>query len=192
MNKKAVTIYCGSSSAAPQKFLDAASAAGAELARNNALLITGGGRTGLMGAAASGALGAGGEVMGIIPGFMVEYGWHHPGLTELRTVETMHLRKAMMAELSHGVIALPGGIGTFDELTEIITWRQLGLFKGNVVICNVDDYFRPYLDLLDHACKAGFMRKEHLELFSVTDTAEEAVKTALQPLKPVSFTPKFR
>ncbi len=192
MNKKAVTIYCGSSSAAPQKFLDAAYQAGALLARQETTLITGGGRTGLMGAAATGALEAGGEVMGIIPEFMVELRWHHSGLSELRTVQSMHQRKALMAELSHGVMALPGGIGTFDELTEIITWRQLGLYGGNVVICNIDDYFRPYLDLLQHALKAGFMRPEHLQIFSVADTAEEAVKAALAPLHPVKFTPKFR
>ena len=192
MMKKAVTIYCGSSSAAPQKYLDAAYEAGATLAREEAVLITGGGRTGLMGASASGALAHGGRVMGIIPDFMVELGWHHPGLSELRKGQSMHQRKALMAELSHGVIAMPGGIGTFDELTEIITWRQLGLFGGNVVICNIDNYFQPYLELLQHACNEGFMRPEHLDLFRVASSPQEAVQMALAPLEPVKFTPKFR
>lgn len=189
--KTYVTIYCGSSSTSPEKYLAAAAAVGRELAGRGATLVTGAGRTGLMGAAADAALAAGGSVTGIIPRFMVERGWNHAGLSELRVVEGMHERKALMAEISHGVIALPGGIGTFDELTEIITWRQLGLFGGNVVIYNVDGYYDPYISLLRHACREHFMREEHLSLFTVAESAATAVDAALAPCSPAVFTPKF-
>lgn len=192
MSKKYVTIYCGSSDHAPEAALAAAREAGRLLAQAGATLITGGGRSGLMGAAAEGALAAGGEVTGIIPGFMVERGWHNTALTRLLTVDGMHQRKALMASMSHGVIALPGGIGTFDELTEIITWRQLGLYSGNIVIGNINGYFRPYLTLLDHAVAEGFMHPAHLELFTVCNTAAEAVAAALAPASKVDLQPKFR
>ncbi len=189
--KKYVTIYCGSSSTAPEIFLAAAAATGRELARRGATMITGAGRTGLMGAAADAAIAAGGDVTGIIPRFMVERGWNHKNLSELKVVEDMHERKALMARLSHGVIALPGGIGTFDELTEIITWRQLGLFGGNVVIYNVGGYYDPYLSLLRHACREHFLKEEHLSLFTVAESASTAVEAALASCSPAVFTPKF-
>lgn len=189
--KQYVTIYCGSSSTAAETYLAAAAATGRELARRGATLITGAGRTGLMGAAADAALAAGGEVMGIIPRFMVERGWNHKSLSELRVVQDMHERKAMMARMSHGVIALPGGIGTFDELTEIITWRQLGLYDGNVVIYNVDGYYDPYLSLLRHALREHFLKEEHMQLFTVAESAATAVDAALAPCQPAVFTPKF-
>ena len=186
-----ITVYCGSSATSPDKYLAAAAATGCELARRGATPVTGAGRTGLMGAAADAALAAGGAVTGIIPEFMVRRGWNHAGLTELRVVESMHERKAMMAGISHGVIALPGGIGTFDELTEIITWRQLGLFAGNVVIYNVDGYYDPYISLLRHACREHFLKDEHLALFTVAESAADAVEAALAPCSPAVFTPKF-
>ena len=116
-----ITIYCGSSANLAPEFIEAASALGRRIAAAGATLVYGAGRTGLMGAAADAALAAGGKVTGIIPGFMVERGWHHKGLTDLVVTDTMHTRKEKMAATATGIIALPGGIGTFEELTEAIT-----------------------------------------------------------------------
>ena len=187
---KEITVYCGSSSTLAPVFTRAAQALGQEIARSGAKLVTGAGRTGLMGAAADAALAAGGSVKGIIPQFMVDRDWHHKDLSELIVTPDMHVRKQLMAQ-SHACIALPGGIGTFEELCEIITWRQLGLFKGNIVIFNADDYYSPLLEMFGKAVATGFMRPDHLKLFAVASTAAEAVELALAPHSSTSFSAKF-
>ena len=135
---KGITVYCASSSKIPQVYIDAAHELGAEIARSGLPLITGGGSMGLMGAVNDGCLAHGGVAVGVIPRFMKERGWDHKGLTHLVVTEDMHRRKETMAAMSRAAIALPGGVGTFEELLEIITWRQLHLYEGEVLICNVD------------------------------------------------------
>ena len=121
------------------------------------------------------ALEAGGTVTGIIPHFMVEQGWHHRGLTRLIETETMHERKQLMAELSDGIIALPGGCGTMEELLEVITWKQLGLYLNPIVILNVNGFYDPLLQMLEQAIEQHFMRPEHGKIWQVATTVEEAV-----------------
>ena len=119
---------------------------------------------------------AGGTVVGVIPHFMVENGWCHSGLTELIRVETMHERKQRMADMSDAVIALPGGCGTLEELMEIITWRQLGLYHYPVVILNTNHYYDPLLEMLNRAEDEQFMRLQRRMLWQVAETPEEAMR----------------
>ena len=118
---------------------------------------------------------AGGTVTGVIPHFMVEQGWNHTGLTQIIETETMHERKSLMAEMSDAVITLPGGCGTLEELLEIITWKQLGLYLKPIVVLNVNEYFTPLLNMLEKAIEENFMRPEHVKLWEVANTPEEAV-----------------
>ena len=121
-------------------------------------------------------LAAGGEVTGVIPHFMVEQGWQHKGLTEMIEVENMHQRKQKMADLSDAIIALPGGCGTLEELLEIITWKQLGLYLNPVVILNTNNFFDPLLAMLQHAMDENFMREQHGAIWHVASTPQEAVE----------------
>lgn len=189
--KDAVTVYCGSSESVDERYLSHAYELGEALAAHGVTVVTGAGRTGMMGAVAAGALGKGGKVRGIIPQFMVDRGWHNQDLTELTVVDTMHSRKALMASVARGCIALPGGIGTFEELNEIITWRQLGLFDGNVVIFNDGGYYDPLLAMFDRAIGEGFMRPDHRRIYAVASTVEEAVELALCQPENLTFSPKF-
>ena len=134
---------------------------------------------GLMAACADAALEAGGEVTGVIPRFMVEQGWCHKGLTELIETADMHERKEVMARLSDGTVALPGGVGTLEELLEIITWKQLGLYDKPVVILNTHGYFDPLLAMLRRAVDERFMRPQHAGLWTVASTPAEAVEQLL-------------
>jgi uncharacterized protein (TIGR00730 family) len=129
-----------------------------------------------MAATSNAALQAGGTVTGVIPRFMVEQGWHHSGLTRLVETETMHERKQLMAQMSDAVIALPGGCGTMEELLEIITWKQLGLFLNPIIVLNVDGYYDPLLEMLQRAIDGNFMRPEHGNIWQVASTSEEAVE----------------
>lgn len=188
--KQTVAVYCGSSSRLSELYLESARAVGSLLARAGAEIATGGGNMGMMKAVADGALAEGGTMHGIIPHFMVERGWHDTRI-DLIEVEGMHRRKALMAEMSWGAIALPGGIGTFDELCEIMTWRQLGLFTGNVVIANFNNYFGPFLSMLETAVQQGFMNPEHVDIYKVAMSPSEAVEMALAPHSGIVFHPKF-
>ena len=146
---------------------------------------------GLMGAVNDAAIAAGGRTIGVIPQFMVDRGWHHRGLGELKITDGMHRRKELMAAMSRGVIALPGGIGTFEELLEIITWRQLGLYDGNIVIFNVGGYYDNLLKMLDTAIEQKFMKQDHRNLWSVASDAHEAVDIAMQKNNNLNFSAKF-
>lgn len=188
--EKKITVYCGSSDTLPAEYGEAAAWLGREIAAAGATLVTGAGRSGLMGAVENGAIEAGGRVVGVIPRFMHERGWHHTGLDELVITEDMHSRKELMAK-SLACIALPGGIGTLEELCEIITWKQLGLFLGNVVILNIKDYYSPLLSMLGKAVREGFMRADHLNTFSVADNPRQAVELALASSADTDFSPKF-
>ena len=176
MNKiNSVCVYCASSTKIDSVYFDAARELGTLLGQRQIRLINGAGNMGLMSAVSDAALRAGGEVTGVIPRFMVEQGWHHTGLTKLIETETMHERKRMMADLSDGVIALPGGCGTLEELLEIITWKQLGLYLNPIVILNINGFYDSLLDMLQRAVDENFMRKEHSAIWKVASEPEEAV-----------------
>lgn len=173
---KNVCVYSASSTQIAPLYFQVAEELGRLLAEKHINLINGAGYRGLMGAISNAALAAGGTVTGIIPRFMVEQGWHHQGLTRLVETETIHERKQLMADLSDGVIALPGGCGTLEELLEIITWKQLGLYLKPIVILNVDGYYNPLIEMLQNAISGNFMRKEHEAIWQVATTAQEAVE----------------
>jgi len=156
-----ICVFCGSSDAVHGDYLAAARQMGALLAQRGIRLIYGGGKTGLMGAVADGALQAGGEVIGVIIPSMNTPALAHPGLSRMEVTADMHSRKARMHTLSDGYIALPGGFGTFDELFEAITWGQIGAHEKPVGLLNVRGYFDPLLAAIDHAVKEGFIFEEH-------------------------------
>lgn len=170
-----VCVYSASSTRIDPIYFEAAESLGRLLGKQQIRLINGAGSIGLMRAVADAALAAGGAVTGVIPHFMVEQGWHHTGLTELIEVESMHERKQKMADLSNGVIALPGGCGTLEELLEVITWKQLGLYLYPVVILNTNGFFDPLLEMLERAIDQSFMRRQHGDIWKVAKTPEEAV-----------------
>ena len=191
MKQTAITVYCASSVTIDEAYFEAARELGAEIARRGVTLITGAGSMGLMGAVNDAAMAAGGTTIGVIPQFMVDRDWHHKGLSKLEITDSMHSRKEIMAELSQAAIALPGGIGTFEELLEIITWRQLGLYDGNIVIMNVNGYYDSLLAMLDTAISQHFMKADHRQLWDVATSASEAVDMALTTYNHKSFSAKF-
>jgi uncharacterized protein (TIGR00730 family) len=154
---KTICVYCGSSDKIRPAYLEAAYRLGAALAERSHTLVYGAGRTGLMGRVADGALDHGGTVIGVIPHHFYTPTLAHMGLTQIEVVENMHIRKARMAELSDGFIALPGGFGTFEELFEIVTWAQIGLHSKPVGLLNVQGYFNPLLEMVEHARHEGFI-----------------------------------
>lgn len=190
-DKRAVTVYGASSPLVARRYKEAAYALGQALAEAGMDLVSGGGREGLMAAAIKGALDAGGRTVGVLPGFMVERGWNHTGLTEMITVPSMHERKRTMASLSRAAVALPGGCGTFEELLEIITWRQLGLYQGHVVILNVDGYYDPLIGMLDRSIAEHFMNDDHRKLWYVTDSVADAVARIIKPAEIREFSQKL-
>lgn len=153
---KGITVYCASSDDIADIYFKAATTLGEEIASRGLPLINGGGRMGLMRATSDGALSAGGTVTGVIPRFMVEAGRNYQKLTETIVTADMHERKRMLAELSLGVIALPGGVGTLEEITEMMTARKLGLYQGKVVILNINHFYDPLLDFLGSTVEQGF------------------------------------
>ena len=173
---KNVCVYSASSTKIAPVYFAVAEELGHLLASKGINLINGAGSIGLMAATSNAALASGGTVTGVIPQFMVEQGWHHTGLTQLIETETMHERKRLMADMSDGVIALPGGCGTLEELLEIITWKQLGLYLKPIVVLNADGYFNPLLEMLQKAIDENFMRPEHGNIWVVAHTPEEAVQ----------------
>lgn len=176
MNKiNSVCVYSASSTKINQCYFDVANRLGELIADHGIRLVNGAGNIGLMNSVADAVLKNGGRVTGVIPRFMVEQNWHHSGLTELVEVDSMHERKQLMADLSDGVIALPGGCGTLEELLEIITWKQLGLYLNPVVILNVNHFFDPLIEMLEKAIDENFMRVEHGAIWQVATTPQEAI-----------------
>ena len=171
-----VCVYSASSTKISSVYFEAAEKLGSLLAKQHIRLINGAGSIGLMRSVADAVLENGGEVTGVIPHFMVEQNWHHTGLTELIEVTSMHERKQIMADMSDGVIALPGGCGTLEELLEIITWKQLGLYLNPIIILNVNGFFDPLLEMLERAIEENFMRRQHGDIWKVARTPEEAVE----------------
>ncbi|HEU0298568.1 MAG TPA: TIGR00730 family Rossman fold protein [Longimicrobium sp.] len=161
---KRICVFCGSSPGARAEYADAARAMGLALAELGMGLVYGGGRVGLMGIVADTLLQAGGQVTGVIPEALMRREVGHHGLTELRVVGSMHERKALMADLADGFVALPGGFGTFEEFCEVITWSQLGIHPKPCGLLNVAGYYAPLLAMFDHAVAERFIRPQHREL----------------------------
>ena len=164
---KSICIFCGSSDSVHADYLTAARLMGLTLAERGIRLIYGGGKTGLMGAVAIGALEAGGEVVGVIIPSMNTSSLAYDGLTRMDVPPDMHARKARMHELADGYIALPGGFGTFDELFETVTWAQTGAHEKPVGLLNVRNYYVPLLAAIDHAVEEGFVFKEHRDVLFI-------------------------
>ena len=173
---KTVCVYCASSTKVDPAYFEAARTLGTLLAARDIRLVYGAGNMGLMGAVADAVLDGGGQVTGVIPRFMVEQGWHHTGLTELQVVDTMHERKQRMASLADAAIALPGGCGTLEELLELITWKQLGIYLNPIVVLNTKGYYDPLLAQLAHAVDEHFMGARHAGIWQVARTPVEAVE----------------
>jgi uncharacterized protein (TIGR00730 family) len=169
---RSVCVYCGSAKGALPEYAEAARAMGELLARRGLQLVYGGGGTGMMGAIADAVLAAGGRAIGVIPDLLMDRESAHRGLTEMRVVRTMHERKALMAELSDAFIALPGGLGTLEELFETVTWNQLGYHDKPIGLLDVAGYFDPMLRFLEHAQVQQFVRPGQLDVLLVDTDAE--------------------
>jgi uncharacterized protein (TIGR00730 family) len=170
---KRICVYCGSSPGASPTYAAAARAFGELLAARGIGLVYGGGRVGIMGEVADAVLANGGEVIGVIPGFLTGREIDHRGLTELHVVDTMHTRKAKMAALADAFVALPGGVGTMEELFEVWTWTQLGGQDKPVGLLDVDGFYGPLVTFLDHLVTTGFVRPEHRSILQVSAAPAE-------------------
>lgn len=168
-----ICVYCASSSKIDSIYFETAKKLGTILAQNNLRLVYGGGSVGMMGVLADSVLKAGGEVTGVIPQFMCDAKWQHDGLTELVITDNMHERKEKMALLGDAAVALPGGCGTLEELLEVITWKQLGIYTKPIVIVNVGGYYDHLIAQFQQAADELFMRPQHLRMWTVVESAEQ-------------------
>ncbi len=175
---RTLCVYCGSSDRIHPDYLQAAKQMGAAAARRGLEIVYGAGSTGLMGAVANGAMEAGGQVIGVIPGYFNTPQLAHSGLARLEVVDTIHTRKARLVELGDAFVALPGGYGTFEEFFEVLTWAQIGLHCKPIGLLNVRagdarrGYFTPLLEMVEHARREGFIYDEHRALFSAAEDPE--------------------
>lgn len=183
MQLHSVAIYCASSNKIRPSYIDAAERLGAEFAKHGLRLIYGDGGIGLMAAAARGALSEGGEVIGVIPQFMVDQGWNNPNSTQTIITQTMHERKATICDMADAMVALPGGIGTFEELLECLTWKQLGLHNCPVVILNTDGYYDRLLSCIEYMIEEQMMRPIHRDMFTVVSQPEDVIQAILSSPK---------
>ena len=183
-------MFCASSANIDGRYLDDARELGRLLAQAGWRCVNGGGAVGLMGAVTDGTLDAGGEVTGVIPKFMVDNGWCYDRLEDVIVTADMHQRKHVMSEMADAVIALPGGVGTLEELLETLTWRQLGLIKTPIIILNSRGYYDALLAMLGHAIDEGFMKPSHSQLWQVAATPVEAV-ALLDNSHPVEIESKY-
>jgi hypothetical protein len=172
---RTVCVYCASSDHCRTIFLESAYTLGNILAKESIDIVYGGGSTGLMGRLADGAIAGNGHVRGIIPQFMQNLEWGHKGISILEEVEDMHTRKFLMIRKSDGIVALPGGCGTLEELLEAITWKRLGLAHQPIVIVNIDGFYDPLITMLQSTVDEQFMRPEHLNMWHVVNTVEEVL-----------------
>ena len=185
-----VCVFCASSANIDERYLADARELGNLLAQGGWRCVNGGGAVGLMGAVTDGTLDAGGEVTGVIPKFMVDNGWCYDRMMDVVVTADMHQRKQMMSNMADAVIALPGGVGTIEELLETLTWRQLGLVKVPIIILNTRGYYDPLLAMLRHAIDEGFMKPSHGQLWQVAATPADAV-ALLDDNSPVAFESKY-
>lgn len=174
-NDKAVVIYCASSDNIDKSYFEMAHGLGALLAKEGIACITGAGKQGLMGAINNSVLENGGKAIGIIPEFMKDAGWCHENLSKTIVTKTMHERKEMMAQLASAAIALPGGFGTLEELAEIVTWKQLGLYRKPIVLFNINRYFDHLISFIDKMIEEGFLKEEYRRLLRIADTVEGVI-----------------
>lgn len=172
---RAVGVFCGSSSGNGDSYLHAARSLGSLLAAEGVELVYGGGEVGLMGALADACLAGGGHVTGVIPTRLFRREVAHRGVTELHEVATMHDRKALMYDRSDAFIALPGGLGTLDELAEVATWSQLGLHAKPLVLLDVDGFWSPFVDLLDSMVTAGLLKPQNRAMVTLRTDAPSAL-----------------
>jgi len=177
MDQRRVCVFCGASSGNSQRYVQAAQEVGAALVSADLGLVFGAGGVGMMGAVSDAVLAAGGEAIGVIPQSLRDREYGRGDLSDLRIVSTMHERKALMHELSAGFVVLPGGLGTFEEFFEVLTWAQLGLHRKPIVVLDIDGYYRPLIELLDHAESSGFMRAADRALVSIVDSTAEVIDT---------------
>ena len=174
---KRVCVFCGSSVGNKTEYSDFAVALGQLLAAKQIGLVYGGGNVGLMGVIADAAIAAGGEVIGVIPQALKDREIAHTGVRDLRVVDSMHTRKALMADLSDAFIAMPGGVGTFEEFFEAITWTQLGLHRKPCGLLNVGGFYTPLVAFIDQAVSEGFIKPIHRSMIVVDDNPERLVNT---------------
>ena len=187
-----VCVFCGSSAGVRPEYAEAARALALELSRRRLGVVYGGGSVGIMGIVADAALAAGVEVIGVIPRPLASRELAHAGLTELRVVESMHERKATMAALADGFLSLPGGLGTFEETLEILTWAQLGIHTKPVAVLNTAGYWNGLIRLLGHAVAEGFVRREYAALMLFADTPAEVLDRMLAWTPPALPRPWLR
>ncbi len=173
---KRICVYSGSNLGSRSEYKESAKLLGKILAENKIELVYGGSRIGLMGELANEVLRNGGKVIGVMPKGLFSGEMVHKDLTKLIEVENMHERKQTMAELSDGFIALPGGLGTFEELFEVLSWAQLGIHKKPIGILNISNFFDPLLHMINNTCTEGFMNVSNIKLISVSDTPLELIK----------------
>ena len=181
---KSIAVYCGASLGADPLYADAARALGQVLVEHNIALVYGGGKVGLMGVIADEVLRLGGEATGVIPRALVEREVGHAGLTRLFVVKDMHERKAMMADLSEGFIAMPGGMGTLEELFEMVTWAQLGIHAKPIGLLNVNGFYDGLRAFVGHQVAEGFVRPEHEDLM-IADSDPDQLIQRLRAVVPV-------
>jgi len=186
-----VCVFAASSARIDQRYIDDARTLGSLLARGGWRCVNGGGAVGLMGAVTDGALDNGGLVTGVIPKFMVDNGWCYDRLDDVIVTADMHQRKQMMSDMADAVIALPGGVGTLEEVMEAITWRQLGLVQMPIVLLNTGGYYDTLIAFLQHAIQEGFMRASHAALWQVVATPAEAIAAIEAGGEPVKFESKY-
>ena len=184
---KSITVFCGASTGTNPQYIEQATAVGKALAEQDITLVYGGADLGLMGAVSNGALNANGRVIGVLPDFLQNREIAHKSLTELIIVDSMHTRKTKMNELSDGVIALPGGFGTIEELFEILTWVQLGLNNKPIGVLNIGGYFDPLITFIQTMVTSGFLRAIDAELLIVRENIDELLiemkNYSLPPIK---------
>lgn len=180
---RAICVYCGANPGTQPVYAEAAAALGQQLAERNIRLVYGGGKVGLMGIIADATLRHGGEAIGIIPESLMKKEVGHHGLTELHIVENMHRRKQMMTDLSEAFIAMPGGIGTCEELFEVFTWQQIGYHAKPIGLLNVSGYYDPLLGFLHHMVNQDFLKAAHLKQLLVA-TAPAALLDGLHDFRP--------
>ena len=194
MNGKTIQrlcVYCGSSVGARPEYKSVAATLGSLLAERDIELVYGGGHVGLMGAVADGALAAGGRVIGVIPRALMARELGHTGIQDLRVVADMHERKMTMAGLADAFIALPGGWGTIEELTEMLTWLQLAIHAKPIGVLNVASYFDPFLAFAERMIEEHFVRVEHRQLFSVESEPEALLDRLMKPTPRPSTSGKY-
>jgi uncharacterized protein (TIGR00730 family) len=183
---KSVCVFCGSSTGSRPVFAETAAAFGKLLGNSGRRLVYGGGNVGLMGIIADAALAAGGSVIGVIPESLVAREVAHHGVTELRVVKSMHERKATMADLSDGFVAMPGGIGTLEEFFEIWTWGQLGLHRKPYGLLNVQGFYDPLLGFINELVATGFIRQQHRDALIVDQDPERLIASMQSQLPPAA------